>query len=83
MYGEVAEIFGKDAELQLIREAEQTSMIVLVGATGAGKSFFINAVAPGSCATSSRLASCKFRLYSLMQSNTFRYTKARSSRCDV
>lgn len=59
MYDELAEVFGPGAELELLREAEQTSMVVLVGATGAGKSFFINAVAPGSCVTSSRLASCK------------------------
>ncbi|KIW85157.1 hypothetical protein Z517_00547 [Fonsecaea pedrosoi CBS 271.37] len=53
-----ADEFGAEIGDAIQREAEETSMILLVGATGAGKSHFINSIVPGACATSARLGSC-------------------------
>jgi predicted GTPase len=53
-----ADEFGAEIGEAIQREAEETSMIVLVGPTGAGKSHFINSIVPGACTTSARLGSC-------------------------
>ena len=36
---------------RLEEEAESSTMILVLGATGAGKSWFINTLTPGSCKT--------------------------------
>ncbi|OAP60218.1 hypothetical protein AYL99_05220 [Fonsecaea erecta] len=53
-----AEELGAEIGDAIQREAEETSMILVVGATGAGKSHFINSIVPGACVTSARLGSC-------------------------
>ena len=50
---------GSEARRRLREEAERSTMILILGATGAGKSYFINTLKPGSCETSARLGSCK------------------------
>ena len=50
---------GAEARRRLGEEAECSAMILVLGATGAGKSYFINTLKPGSCETSARLGSCK------------------------
>ncbi len=59
IFSELQEEVGESVSSQLKKEAEETSMILVIGETGAGKSYFINTIAPGSCKTSARLESCK------------------------
>jgi predicted GTPase len=59
IYSELQQEVGESMSKQLKNEAEAISMIVVVGETGAGKSYFINAISPGSCKTSARLDSCR------------------------
>lgn len=59
VYAQLDQDIGHDASQALQDEAEATSMILVLGETGAGKSHFINAIAPGTCETSPRLSSCK------------------------
>jgi predicted GTPase len=49
---------GEALSQEITAEAASTSMILIVGQTGAGKSHFINMLAPGSCQESARLESC-------------------------
>ncbi len=50
--------FGPGVGKELEQAATEASMVLLVGQTGAGKSHFINSIAPGSCKESARLGSC-------------------------
>jgi DNA replication protein DnaC len=52
--------FGPGVGKELERAAADASMILLVGQTGAGKSHFINSIAPGTCKESARLDSCMY-----------------------
>ena len=52
--------FGPGVGEELERAAAEASMVLVVGQTGAGKSHFINSVAPGSCKESARLGSCMY-----------------------
>ncbi len=61
MFEDFLSEFGSEISQELADEAEDSSMILLLGETGAGKSHFINTIAPGRCKESSRLESCKFR----------------------